>query len=226
MTGMATEPDAGTTTATQEKSPIEARVQELRERAVADPAGAREETWAWFTELGGLASDDREAGEAQLDAVFRTGTVPEGLDGPTDGILVAPLIQPQADLVLRTLTRAWMPWQGKRFDNAAQRGDNLLAGSARWPAKALWPRYSTRDAPDGRAAFEFITHVEPGKADPDVQVLVIDYELVDENPSFLIKRIRDELVEIAAGAHLGKILYKTGSGYTNLGFFALQPDAV
>jgi hypothetical protein len=224
MTGTAAGPKVDEATAAATDSPTAARVRELRDRALTDPAAAGEETWDWFRELGALAADDRAAGEAELDALFRTGTVPEGLDGPTDGILVAPLIQPQTDLVLRTLTRAWMPWQGKRFDHAAQRGDNLLAGSARWPAKALWPRYSTTDAPGGRAAFEFITHVDAGKADPDIQVLVIDYEMVDENPAFLIKRIRDELVEIVPGAYLGKILYKTEGGYTNLGFFALRTD--
>jgi hypothetical protein len=224
MTGTAAGPKVDETTAAPTDSPTTARVQELRERATTDPAGARDATWAWFRELGAMAGDDRIAGEAELDALFRTGKVPEGLDGPTDGILVAPLIQPQADFVLRALTRAWMPWQGKRFDHGAQRGDNLLAGSARWPAKALWPRYTTTDAPGGRAAFEFVTHVDAGKADPDIEVLVIDYELVDENPAFLIKRIRDELVEIAAGAHLGKILYRSGSDYTNLGFFALRTD--
>jgi hypothetical protein len=224
MTGTATGPTSDPTTAAPADSPTAARVQELRELAATETSAAREEAWSWFRELGALASDDRIAGEAELDALFRTGNVPKGLDGPTDGILVAPLIQPQADFVLRALTRAWMPWQGKRFDQAAQRGDNLLAPSARWAAKALWPRYSTTDAPGGRAAFEFVTHVEAGKVDPDVPVLVIDYELVDENPSFIIKRIRDELVEIVPGANLGKILYRTGNGYTNIGFFALRTD--
>jgi hypothetical protein len=118
-----------------------------------------------------------------------------------------------------------MPWSGKRFDAASNRGDNLLASSAHWPAKLLWPRYSTKEIEGGRAAFDFNTYVEPGKHDPDTDVLVIDYEPVSDNPDLLIRKIRDELVEVAAGAHLGKILYRTGEDdYRNLGFFALRPE--
>jgi hypothetical protein len=53
-------------------------------------------------------------------------------------------------------------------------------------------------------------------------VLVIDYEPVQSNPDFIIRKIRDELVEIVPGTHLGRILYKTKSGYDNIGYFALK----
>jgi hypothetical protein len=45
---------------------------------------------------------------------------------------------------------------------------------------------------------------------------------VASNPSFIIRSIRDELVEIVPGAHLGRILYSTKSGYNNIGYFALK----
>jgi hypothetical protein len=55
------------------------------------------------------------------------------------------------------------------------------------------------------------------------QVLVIDYAPVDQNPDRLIRRIRDEIVEVQPGVFLGKILYREDDGeYSNLGFFALR----
>ena len=197
---------------------IDDRLSELRKRAKKQPEATREETWSWFEELG------KERDEAALDSLFARGSAPKGLDGPTDGILVAPLIQGILDHGLSLITSIWMPWNGKRFDAKASRGDNLLAESAHWPAKLLWPRYSTKEVDGGLAAFEFETRIEPGKHDPDTDVLVIDYTPVTDNPDLLIRKIRDELVEIAAGAHLGKILYRTGDDrYANLGFFALRP---
>ena len=99
-----------------------------------------------------------------------------------------------------------MPWLGKKFDSASQTGLNTLTSSARWPAKILWPLYSTRDAELGRSAFDFNTYVEAGRLDTSIDVLVIDYEGVESNPRLLIRSIRDELVEIVPGANLGKML--------------------
>jgi hypothetical protein len=205
-------PQSGAATAVDE------RVAELRKLAKKSTEAAQEETWDWFKQLG----KDRD--EAALDALFAKGKAPKALDGPTDGILVVPLIQGILDQGLSLITSVWMPWSGKRFDSKGNRGDNLLAGSAHWPAKLLWPRYETKEVEGGRAAFDFVTRIEPGKHDPDTDVLVIDYAPVTDNPDLLIRKIRDELVEIAAGAHLGKILYRTGDDtFTNLGFFALRP---
>jgi hypothetical protein len=63
-----------------------------------------------------------------------------------------------------------------------------------------------RRSPLGCTAFEFNTYVEAGRLDPSVDVLVIDYASVPRNPRFVIKQIRDELVQIVPGAHLGKML--------------------
>ena len=112
-----------------------------------------------------------------------------------------------------------MPWLGKRFDAAAGRGDNVLRSSARLPSKLLWPLYSMGDADGDTAAFDFETAVEPGKVDPDCEVLKIDYSPVERNPRFTIKPIRDELVEIVPGANLGKILWRSRRG-------RLPPDRV
>lgn len=214
-------------TATTEKtsdgsSPIATRVAALRAQYSSDPAPAADAAWAWIEDLQELAAHNRDEAEAALDELFALGHAPKDLSGPTEGILVAPLIQPLVDKVARAITSAWMPWQGKSFDRAAGRGDNRLRGETRWIAKVLWPLYGTKEAPDGRLAFDFETRVEPGELDPGVEVLVIDYAPIDKNPSLIIKSIRDELVEIVPGANLGKILYRRGGGYTNIGFFALR----
>src|ERR1700693_239162 len=70
------------------------RVNELRELASRDPAAAQDAAWAWFKQLGELAGSDRTAGAAALEELFATGRPSSGIDGPTEGILVAPLLQP------------------------------------------------------------------------------------------------------------------------------------
>jgi hypothetical protein len=74
-------------------------------------------------------------------------------------------------------------------------------------------------------AFEFRTRTEPGAVDPDTQVLVIDYAVVDCNPA-LVRRIRDELVELVPGSWLGKVLWRHRDGrHGLLAYFALRAPA-
>ena len=206
-------------------SEIAARVGELRTLAADSPLKARDLAWDWICALRDGAGEDRDRTSAKLDELFREGVPAAKVDGRTEGILVMPLIARPVDGFLRRVTGAWMPWMGKRIDRSASRGDNVLRNDARWPAKLLWPLYGTKSLGDARAAFDFETRVESGKVDPDVDVLVIDYSVVDSNPRFVIKRIRDELVEIVPGANLGKVLWRGGDGsHTLIGFFALRSE--
>lgn len=190
------------------QGPVAERVSELRERAKTDPVGARDDAWDWIKELGSRAVNDRGGALAELQEMFLCGAPAEGIEGQTEGILVTWTMHPAADKLVGTVTNAWMPWVGKKFDLEQKRGVNTLTKSARWPAKLLWPLYATRPDPLGRGAFDFTTYVEAGKLDPSVDVLVIDYESVRENPRLLIRQIRDELVQIVPGANLGKMLVK------------------
>ena len=47
----------------------------------------KDETWQRFLALKDKARKDLAAAEAELNELFRSGTVPIDLDGPTDGIL-------------------------------------------------------------------------------------------------------------------------------------------
>ena len=189
-----------------ETQTVGARVAELRATAAADPLGARDEAWAWIEELGQQARDKRREAHDELQELFLCGQAADDVSGQTEGILVTWTMHPLADKVIGLLTDSWMPWLGKKFIPEEEAGVNTLTDSARWPAKILWPLYSTRDSPLGRSAFDFKTYVEPGRLDPEVQVLVIDYEKVPSNPLLLIRQIRDELVRIVPGANLGKML--------------------
>jgi hypothetical protein len=205
--------------------PVATRVAELRAQSESDPRAARLEAWNWIGELGRRAASDRAGALEELQAMFLCGR-PANVDGQTEGILVTWTMQPLADRVIGQITGAWMPWLGKKFDPAHQRGVNTLTNSARWPAKLLWPTYRTQPAPLGRSAFEFETYVEPGRLDPSVDVLVIDYARVKRNPSLLIRQIRDELVEIVPGANLGKMLVylpRRSEPFPAL-YFALKSD--
>jgi hypothetical protein len=200
---------------------ISDQLEALRTLAKTDPSRAQRDTWSWIEELGTARAGD------QLGALFALGTAPVGLDGPTDGILVCTLTNALVDLPVRMLTSAWMPWQGKSFDAAAASGVNRMTMSSQLPARALFPLYGMREAPDdGKLAFDFVTRTEPGAIEPSVPVLVIDYEPVTENPDLIIRQIRDELVELVPDTYLGRILFKLpGVRLTNIGYFALKQPA-
>jgi cholesterol oxidase len=201
-------------------SKLEKRLERLRSLAARDRANAQEQTWVWIKELGA----ERDA--AALAELFALGKPPRGLDGPTDGILVTMLVNPLVDLPVRLLTKLWMPWQGQIFESATSSGINRLAGSSQLPAKLIWPLYRMRDVEGGRGAFSFVSGVEKGKIEPEVQVLKIDYEPVASNPSVIIRQIRDELVEVVPDTHLGRILFRLPRDrFSNVGYFALRQPA-
>jgi hypothetical protein len=180
-------------------------------------------TWDQILETGRAIQTDREAALRRLAELFRAGTPPAGLDGPTEGALVGFVVHPTFDRAVASLASRWLPWAGKRFDAAGSGGDNLLLPSARWPSKLLWPSYPLRDAGDRLVGFDFQTRVERGALDRDTDVLVIDYEPVESNPRLAIKQIRDELVEVAPGTHLGKMLWRhRDDRYSLLAYFALR----
>lgn len=201
---------------------VEGRLGWLRSSMTSEPAGAAEAAWAWIVELSERPKTEAAQADAELNELFRMGTVPTDLHGPTEGILVMTTTNPKLDTAVRAVTAMWMPWQGKRFDSGAGTGDNRLTKSTGLVSKLLWPLYSMRDAEAGKLAFDFKTYVEAGKDDPDLQVMVIDYADVEKNPRLIIRSVRDELVELVPGVYLGKILFNSGDKFSKIGYFALR----
>jgi hypothetical protein len=201
---------------------VAGKLEWLRDSVKTHPEGAADSTWAWIDELSKRAKTDAATADSDLNELFRLGTAPTALHGATEGMLVMTTTNEKFDAVVRVITSMWMPWQGKRFDKDAAKGDNRLTKSTGLVGKLLWPLYKMTDHSDGKLAFDFETYVEAGKEDPDVDVMVIDYADIEKNPKLVIRKIRDELVELVPGVYLGKILYNTGSGYYKLGYFALR----
>ena len=212
---MAKEPDTVVTG-------VAGKLEWLRDSVKAQPEGAADSTWAWIDELSKRAKTDADGADADLNELFRLGTAPTDLHGATEGMLVMTTTNEKFDAVVRLITSMWMPWQGKRFDNQSATGDNRLTKSTGLVGKLLWPLYSMKDHIDGKLAFDFKTYVEPGKDDPDINVMVIDYADIESNPKLIIRSVRDELVELVPSVYLGKILFRTDSGYNKIGYFALR----
>ena len=159
----------------------------------------------------------------ELQELFGAGRFP---DPPPSGFLsgrmITTSVHPTFDGLARGIADLWMPWLGKSFEPANERGVNVLIPSARGPLKAFWPSYEPEaERSDAIDVFPFETRRAPGEVDPDVEVLKIDYDIA-ANPSFVIRNILDELVEVSGGFYLGKILYRHRGIYRPVGFFTLS----
>jgi hypothetical protein len=203
---------------------VERYVEALQGLSKANADFARRASWAQIRLAGARAGSRPTEAHDSLNRIFRLGVPPQPpLEGPTRGIFVAPTILRPADLGLRALASAWMPWTGKRFHSATATGDNRLVASARPVARVLFPSYRLEPLDSSSyAGFRFRTYAGPGKVDPDRETLKIDYGS-DENPRLLIRDILDELVQIVPGTYLGKVLLRRKDAWRLLGYFALQP---
>jgi hypothetical protein len=143
---------------------------------------------------------------AALNDVFRRGTPPEqALDGRYRGELLALDLAPGLTQFSQFLAALWMPWRGKTFNAANQTGDNVFTRDSLALGHVWWPLYRgyKPDEPGTYRAFVFRTYTAPGQADPDREVMKIDYDL-PANPAATIRRVLDELVQLADGLYLGK----------------------
>jgi hypothetical protein len=160
---------------------------------------------------------------ARLDEIYRSGTAPDPLpDGFLPGRLLAMSVQPQLDGAIRRIASMWMPWKGKVFDPDTMTGVNRFQPNVRIPMKVVFPGYAPEEVTRVKVeAFPFRNRIAPGAADPDLQTFKIDYDF-EANPDFLIRRILDELVQVAPGRYLGKILFRVGERFHPIGFFSLR----
>ena len=127
--------------------------------------------------------------------------------------------------LIALFSRVWMPWRGKAFDASRSLGFNVITRGFLGPARLIWPLY-TRYLYHGKStfrAFPFQTSLASGTDGPETQVLKLNYDL-DMNPRFIIRRMLDELVQVAPGCYLGKAYLRTRRGWKQWAYFTLTGD--
>jgi hypothetical protein len=203
-------------------------VSRLQKIAKIDPQAAQDAAWALIERLG--AGLPGEAAQMELAQLFAAAT-PAVVEGQTDGVLVG-WTNPDSDLdrtgrVVRAVAKivtsrlGLMPWLGKKFDRAAQRGTNSVTTTAMVITKVLAPTYRMRHVGDHWEGFEMVNRVEPSVVSPGTRVLVLDYETIGTNP-WPINRVRDEAVQIVPGVYLGAKLWHQDNGYRQLAYWAAK----
>ena len=153
-----------------------------------------------------MLKQDHRRGLVALNDLFRAGDTPHtNLHGHYLGELLAVDLGLGFTSLAQKIASWWMPWQGKIFDATQARGVNIFARHSLMWARLFWPfhRHFVEESAQTYRAFPFRTWIGPGKRDPDLQVLKIDYNL-PENPRPTIRRVLDELVQVAEGLYLGK----------------------
>jgi hypothetical protein len=149
---------------------------------------------------------------AALEALFREGVAPTSMravDGPLIGRMLDVRAVPQALAVpLRRFAASdAFVWEGKTFnasDDAHGVGEN---------------RVRLRGVLGRQNLFPFATHFASSAIDGRTS-LVLDYDR-EENPPF-IRRIHDEIREVAPGLFLGPAMWKGVRGKSLVLWFALD----
>jgi hypothetical protein len=162
---------------------------------------------------------------AGLNDLFRGGSAPEPLlHGDYAGELLATRTLAPLDALARVFDRKGLWWHGKSFDAERGTGENRFDRRFRRVTRLLWPLYRgiREDPPSGIRAFRFRTWVGTGILDPDLPVLKIDYA-AEPNP-LAVRRVLDELVQVAPDYYVGKAhLLLPGGRWRTVAFFALRP---
>lgn len=135
--------------------------------------------------MGHTARDLLRMSGTQLDDVFRrspAGPLPTGESRGTPIVVAGSWL----DGVLRPLIRL-LAWKGKVFQRADVRGRGSLKNLI---------------GPFGFRLFEAEVYRDESWFD-EGPAIVLDYS----NSSFLVRRIRDEIREVAAGLYLGQVFW-------------------
>ncbi len=169
-----------------------------------------------------LMARDHRSMLLELNDLFRRGRVPPAsLDGPCHGRLVTTIFGRGADLSTHLLGSLYTPWRGKAFDAAAQSGINLFSAASKPLIRPFDPAVHEYSRPDLVRAYPFRTYPAPGVIDRDRLVLKIDYDF-PANPFGPIRRVLDELVEVAPGYYLGKAHLRLPGHWRTIAYFTLE----
>ncbi len=185
---------------------------------------ATQELQAEVMQAAQLARRDRAAAFARLNEMFVQGVVPSpALDGRYRGALLTTSVNPVLDALTRSLFGWWQPWKGKTLDATAQTGDNMFTNDGLWLSRLVFWGYRgyVADVPGQSRALTFRTYTGAGKDDPDLQVLKIDYDL-NANPSFVVRDVLDELVQVGDDYYLGKAFIHWRGRWRCAAYFTLQ----
>jgi hypothetical protein len=145
------------------------------------------------------------------------------LAGRYTGVLVATTFGPRRDRLAAAITDRYMPWRGKVFSPETQSGGNLFTRRSKRLIRP-YDRAVHDYAPGLVYAYPFRTYTAPGLKDEDRTVLKIDYD-IPANRFGPIRRVLDELVEVAPGYYLGKAHLRLLGRWHTVAFFTLQsPD--
>jgi hypothetical protein len=106
------------------------------------------------------------------------------------------------------------------FDATVHSGRNLFTARSTLLIRPFDPAVRD-DRPGLVSAYPFATSSGPGVIDRDREVLKIDYDL-PTNRFGPIRRVLDELVEVAPGYYLGKAHLRMRSHWRTVAYFALQ----
>lgn len=118
-----------------------------------------------------------------------------------------------------------VPWLGKSFEAANNKGFNIFTPQGASLLKILTPLYKLfRPNADGNTdAYYFDTSTGTGFRDKQIDTFKLDYDS-PENP-FLIRIILDEIVQLDNGEYLGKVHMKVFPGYySTIGYFGLRKE--
>lgn len=156
--------------------------------------------------------------DKSLQQQYIQGTTPKNLEGFYKGTLEQFTPGTLLECVGFLITRFWIPWYGKNFNNS--KGFNIISTYLLLPINLLFgsnpilKKYSNKIE-----AFPFKTKITQGLRDK-VRVLQLDYD-VAENPLF-IRKIVDELVCIGKDTYLGKAFVKDNGKLRLVAFFKLK----
>ena len=162
---------------------------------------------------------------ADLAELFAGAAPPDPpLDGRYRGDLISATLAPAVDALFGRAFELTRPWLGKRFDADTGTGQNLLDRRYWGPGRLLTPHRYRAWWPEDEQVFRalpFETAVGPSLLDPGHSVFQIDYDVDVNHPR--VRRIRDELVEVQPGVHLGQALWRR-AGVHRLAWFWLAAD--
>lgn len=168
-------------------------------------------------------AEEHGAGLRALNALFREGQLPaQAPDGRYAGDLVSTVFGPAVDRATAAIGAVYMPWRGKVFDAALHSGGNLFTASSARLIRPFDPNMRD-DSPGLVRAYPFHTYAGTGVVDGDRSVLKIDYDL-PANPFGLIRRVLDEVVEVAPGYYLGKAHLRLRGRWRTVAYFALRSE--